>query len=138
MIRQQAGVFASCPCGACGSSSALSRRQFLCSTAAGTLAASTIAQSLTVATPAQTQQAPAAVRPILLEGGCVLSLDRATGDFEQADVLVEGRRISAVRPNIDAPNAEVIDASMPGFVDTHRHMWQGLLRNVLPDGSLLD
>ena len=27
---------------------------------------------------------------------------------------------------------------MPGFVDTHRHMWQGFLRNVLPDGSLDD
>ncbi len=27
---------------------------------------------------------------------------------------------------------------MPGFVDTHRHMWQGFLRNVLPDGSLED
>jgi cytosine/adenosine deaminase-related metal-dependent hydrolase len=25
-----------------------------------------------------------------------------------------------------------------GFVDTHRHMWQGILRNVLPDGSLDD
>jgi 5-methylthioadenosine/S-adenosylhomocysteine deaminase len=27
---------------------------------------------------------------------------------------------------------------MPGFVDTHRHMWQGALRNVLPDGLLSD
>ena len=72
----------------------------------------------------------------------MLALDRAVGDFEQADVLIEGKKISAVRPNISAPNAQVIDASksivMPGFVDTHRHMWQGFLRNVLPDGSLQD
>jgi 5-methylthioadenosine/S-adenosylhomocysteine deaminase len=27
---------------------------------------------------------------------------------------------------------------MPGFVDTHRHMWQGALRNILPDGLLSD
>jgi 5-methylthioadenosine/S-adenosylhomocysteine deaminase len=27
---------------------------------------------------------------------------------------------------------------MPGFVDTHRHMWQGILRKVLMDGSLDD
>jgi 5-methylthioadenosine/S-adenosylhomocysteine deaminase len=131
----------SCSCGACGPSSAPSRRQFLCTTAAGSLAAS-IAPSLIGAVPAQAQQAPAAGRPILLRGGCVLSLDRAVGDFEQADVLVEGNKISAIRPNIDAPNAETIDASntivMPGFVDTHRHMWQGFLRNVLPDGSLDD
>ncbi len=81
-------------------------------------------------------------RPILIKGGCVLSLDKAVGDFEKADVLVEGRKITAVKPNISAPNAQVIDASnrivMPGFVDTHRHMWQGFLRNVLPDGSLED
>ena len=92
---------------------------------------------------AQAQAAPSpAGRPILIKGGCVLSLDRAVGDFEQADVLIEGRKISAVQPNISAANAQVIDASnaivMPGFVDTHRHMWQGILRNVLPDGSLED
>jgi 5-methylthioadenosine/S-adenosylhomocysteine deaminase len=72
----------------------------------------------------------------------VLTLDRAIGDSEAADVLIEGKTISAVRPNITAPNAEIVDAArmivMPGVVDTHRHMWQGILRNVLPDGSLED
>jgi 5-methylthioadenosine/S-adenosylhomocysteine deaminase len=138
-----AGGF-SCSCCAPATLSAMSRRQFLCTTAAGAVAAPAIAAS--VIGTAQAQQAPAAApapgRPILIKGGCVLSLDRAVGDFEQADVLVEGGKISAVRPNISAPNAEVIDASksvvMPGFVDTHRHMWQGFLRNVLPDGSLQD
>ena len=28
--------------------------------------------------------------------------------------------------------------AMPGFVDTHRHMWQGSLRNILPNGLLSD
>src|SRR5262249_60694289 len=81
-------------------------------------------------------------RPSLIKGGCVLTLDRTVGDFEQADVLIEGGKISAGRPNTRPPNAEVIDASRmivaPGLVDTHRHMWQGILRNVLPDGSLDD
>jgi 5-methylthioadenosine/S-adenosylhomocysteine deaminase len=131
----------SCLCSACNTSPALSRRQFLCTTAATAVAASTVAA--TVGSPASAQLAtPAPGRAILIKGGCVLSLDRAVGDFEQADVLVEGGKISAVRPNIDAPNAEVIDAThrivAPGFVDTHRHMWQGILRNVLPDGSLDD
>jgi 5-methylthioadenosine/S-adenosylhomocysteine deaminase len=27
---------------------------------------------------------------------------------------------------------------MPGLIDTHRHMWEGVLRNVLPNGSLDD
>src|SRR5262245_11147494 len=97
----------------------------------------------TVAGPAGAQQPGGATAPgraILIKGGCVLSLDRAVGDFEQADVLIEGTKIAALRPNIEAPNADVIDAVnmivMPAFVDTHRHMWQGILRNVLPDCSL--
>jgi 5-methylthioadenosine/S-adenosylhomocysteine deaminase len=128
-----------CSCGPCNSSPALSRRQFLCTTAATAVAASTMVGTASAQQPGG---ATAPGRAILIKGGCVLTLDRAVGDFEQADVLVEGGKISAVRPNISAPNAEVIDASRmivaPGFVDTHRHMWQGILRNVLPDGSLED
>ena len=128
-------------CSCCMPRSGLSRRQFLCTTAgvavaAPALAASAIGQAEAAPRPAKPGQ------PILLKGGCVLSLDRAVGDFEQADVLIQGSKIAAVRPNISAPGAQVIDASnsivMPGFVDTHRHMWQGFLRNVLPDGSLQD
>ncbi|MSP46401.1 MAG: amidohydrolase [Xanthobacteraceae bacterium] len=127
-----------CPC--CLPAGGLSRRQFLCTTAAGVAAAPALAAGVI----GEAQAAPRAQsgRPILLKGGCVLSLDRVIGDFEQADVLIEGKKISAVKPGISAPNAQVIDASkcivMPGFVDTHRHMWQGFLRNVLPDGSLMD
>jgi 5-methylthioadenosine/S-adenosylhomocysteine deaminase len=80
-------------------------------------------------------------RRLLLKGGCVVSLDPKVGDFENADVLIEGSRIAEVRPNITA-SATTIDAAntivMPGFVDTHRHMWQGALRNILPDGLLSD
>src|SRR5262252_5756224 len=133
----------SCFCGACSSSPALSRRQFLCTTAATAVAASTVIGAS--GGPVRAQQpsgATASGRAILIKGGCVLTLDRAVGDFEQADVLIEGGKISAVRASISAPNAEVIDASrmivMPGLVDTHRHIWQGILRNVLPDGSLDD
>ena len=56
----------------------------------------------------------------------MLSLDRSVGDFEGADVLIENGKISAVRPNITAADAEVMDATRtivaPGFVDTRRHM----------------
>ncbi len=130
----------SCGCPGCGPG--LSRRQFLCTTAAGAVAAPAIAASVTGTALAQQPGAAAPGRPVLIKGGCVLSLDRTVGDHEQADVLIEGSKISAIRPNISAANAEVIDAAnmivMPGFVDTHRHMWQGILRNVLPDGSLED
>ncbi len=67
-------------------------------------------------------------------------MDPALGDFKQADVLLEGSRIAAVGPNIDAPDAEIVNASgmivMPGFVDTHHHLFETALRSFLPDGLL--
>lgn len=80
---------------------------------------------------------------ILIKGGSIISIDQNVGDYEKADVLIDGSEIAEIGPDI-ALNAaaEVIDASdmivMPGFVDTHRHMWQGALRNILPDGLLGD
>ena len=57
-------------------------------------------------------------------------------------MLISGSKIAAVGPDLGAPDAEIIDAGrtivMPGFIDTHRHMWQGILRNMLPDASLDD
>jgi len=81
-------------------------------------------------------------RRLLIKGGVVLSLDRRVGDFAQADVLIEDGKIREVRPNITvAPDAAaVIDAGnrivIPGFIDTHCHSYQGLLRNIMPNGLL--
>ena len=81
-----------------------------------------------------------AVERTLLKNGCVLTLDPAVGNFRQADVLIEGTKISAVGPALSAADAQVIDASdmivMPGFIDTHRHIWEGILRNIAPDALL--
>jgi len=67
-------------------------------------------------------------------------MDPRLGDFEKADVLIDGSKIAAVGSSLPADGAFSIDASnmivMPGFVDTHRHIWQGQLRNVLPNGRL--
>jgi 5-methylthioadenosine/S-adenosylhomocysteine deaminase len=81
---------------------------------------------------------------ILLQGGVVLSLDAKVGDFEKADVLIEGKRIAAVGPNLAAAarSALVVNATdrivMPGFVDTHHHQYETLLRSILADGLLRD
>jgi cytosine/adenosine deaminase-related metal-dependent hydrolase len=77
----------------------------------------------------------------MIKDGIVLSLDREVGDFDDADVLVEGERIVAVGPDLETPEgATVIDASraivMPGFVDTHRHTWQAQLRTIACDWTL--
>ena len=79
---------------------------------------------------------------ILLKGGVVLTLDRQVGDFAQADVLIEDGKIREVRPNIVASDdaAAVIDMSdrilIPGFIDTHSHSYQGILRNILSNGRV--
>ncbi len=70
----------------------------------------------------------------LIQNGIVLTLDKKVGNFHRASVLIEGPKIAAVGPDINAAGAAVIDASdmivMPGFVDTHRHVWEGILRNI--------
>src|SRR4051812_43952084 len=81
-------------------------------------------------------------RRILLKGGVVLTLDRGIGDFAQGDVLIEDGKIREVRPSvaISSDDAAVIDATnrivVPGFIDTHHHFYQGLLRNILTNGLL--
>jgi len=77
----------------------------------------------------------------LVTGGRVLTMDPALGELPSADILVEDGRITAVRPGIDAPGVdERIDARgclvLPGFVDTHRHMWQAALRGSGADQTL--
>jgi 5-methylthioadenosine/S-adenosylhomocysteine deaminase len=75
-------------------------------------------------------------RQILIQNGCVLTLDKSIGNFHKADLLIQATKIAAVGPSLRAANtdAEVIDASdmivMPGFIDTHRHVWEGILRNI--------
>ena len=77
---------------------------------------------------------------ILIRGGTVLSIDPNIGDLPNGDVLIEGDRILEVAPGLEVENAEVIDAGdmivMPGFVDTHRHIWEGVLRNIGTDVPL--
>jgi 5-methylthioadenosine/S-adenosylhomocysteine deaminase len=81
-------------------------------------------------------------RRILLRGGVVLTLDPQVCDFALGDVLIEDGKIREVRSNIAASGDDVavIDAAhrviIPGFIDTHSHSYQGLLRNILVSGLL--
>ena len=71
-----------------------------------------------------------------------MSMDPLVGDFPRADVLIEGKKIIAVGPNLRAGDATVIDARgrivMPGFIDTHHHQFETVMRSFLADGILIN
>lgn len=75
----------------------------------------------------------------LIKGGFVLTLGQRTANHAEADVLVENGVIAEVGAGLRARDAEQIDAThaivMPGFVDTHRHVWKSLFRNMGESGD---
>ena len=79
---------------------------------------------------------------LLIRGACVVTMDDALGDLPQGDVLVGDGRIVAVGEDLEADGAEIVDAAgciaIPGFVDAHRHLWEGAMRAVTADWSILD
>lgn len=80
--------------------------------------------------------------PVLIKNGRILTMDRQTSDIGTGDILVMNGRIAAIGRGLQADEAEVVDASgrivMPGFVDTHRHVWQTQLKGTAADWSLYD
>ena len=79
---------------------------------------------------------------IVIRNGTVLTGDKERGSFTRADVLIEGSLIRAVQPGIEASDSTVIEASgmivMPGFVDAHRHTWEGTLKQLAANSDLGD
>jgi len=78
---------------------------------------------------------------ILLKGGAIVSMDPKVGELAQGDVLIEGKKIAAIGPDLNAGGAQVIDARdtiiVPGFVDCHRHSWEAPLRRINPNAPTL-
>src|SRR5215211_7514281 len=76
----------------------------------------------------------------LLRGGHIISMDPDVGDIPGGDVLIEGEDIAAVAPSVDATDCEIVDASgaiiIPGFIDSHRHTWETVVRGIAPDVTL--
>jgi cytosine/adenosine deaminase-related metal-dependent hydrolase len=76
----------------------------------------------------------------LIKAGMIVAMDDELGDLPQGDVLIEGDRIAAIAPSLDAAHAEIIDARdmivMPGFVNAHIHTWQTGLRGVAGDWTI--
>ncbi|WP_202875386.1 amidohydrolase family protein, partial [Kribbella albertanoniae] len=77
---------------------------------------------------------------ILVQGGLVIDTAPEVVVRPETDVLISDGRIVAVGPGLSADGASVIDARgrivLPGFVDTHRHVWQTALRGIGTAGDL--
>lgn len=70
----------------------------------------------------------------------LVSMDPEVGDRDRTDVLVIDGLIAEIGPDLRVADAEEIDGAgrilLPGFVDTHRHTWQSLVRHLATDWTL--
>jgi 5-methylthioadenosine/S-adenosylhomocysteine deaminase len=73
----------------------------------------------------------------IVRSGYLVTMDASLGDIPDGDVHVRNGEILAVGRNLRAPGATVLEGRnmivMPGFVDTHWHMWTTYLRCMAGD-----
>ncbi len=78
----------------------------------------------------------------LLRNGTVITAAAAGEVLVGADILISNGKIAAIGHGLEAGDAEVIDITgrivLPGFVDTHRHTWQSVIREIASDWSLTE
>ncbi|KAF4610385.1 hypothetical protein G7Y89_g15733 [Cudoniella acicularis] len=85
-----------------------------------------------------------ATKTILLQGGTILTHDQNDHVHPlKADILIEGDLISKIEANITPPaGTQVIGCKnkiiSPGFIDTHHHVWQTLLKGRHANELLLE
>jgi 5-methylthioadenosine/S-adenosylhomocysteine deaminase len=84
-------------------------------------------------------------RVVIQNVSLVLTMDPKLGEgplgrLEDADVLIDRDRISAVGKDLPDDGAQVLDGHgkivLPGFVDLHNHLWQTLIRGCATDKDL--
>lgn len=98
----------------------------------------------TVATPSRRANAAIGTREIprsaeyVIQGAYILAVDGAA-DITRGDIHVRGGRIAAIGPNLNVAGLDVVDASemiaVPGFVETHWHMWNTTLKGMIRKGA---
>jgi cytosine/adenosine deaminase-related metal-dependent hydrolase len=78
-------------------------------------------------------------RHLLFRNAQLLSMDPTIGDLPAGDIEIRDGQIVAVGTGLSAPEAEIFDATdkivLPGFVETHWHVWTALLRSMAADGG---
>ncbi len=122
-----------------------SRRQFLTRGAGvlGAAAAAVLLPGTASADLAGHAGFPPPTGRYVLKNGVVISMDPNVGNFERADVLIEGKKIIAIGPDlkIDRDVREVEAEGciiIPGFIDTHHHQHQTAMRGLLAEAILIN
>ncbi len=88
---------------------------------------------------AERSSAPLPARgDFVIRGAHVVTMDANLGDLPDADLLVRNGEIAAVGKDLPAAQAEAISGKgmilLPGFVDTHWHLWNSFMRGLIGDG----
>ena len=82
------------------------------------------------------------MRRTLIRDAAIVSMDPTIGNLRHGEILIEGKHIAAVAPNIDSGDAEIIDASrmlvLPGLINGHLHTWQTGLRGLAADWTVAE
>jgi 5-methylthioadenosine/S-adenosylhomocysteine deaminase len=74
----------------------------------------------------------------VVRGAQILTIDPALGDIPGGDLHVRAGEIVAVGKDLRISGAETIDGRqmivLPGLIDTHSHLWNTPLRNLVDEG----
>lgn len=117
--------------------SAISRRHLL---GAGAVAmAGSVINTGSTAAQSESAASPAMPSEFVIKGGYVISVDPDLGDLAVGDVHVRDGLIVDVAEGMDIAGVETLDATncivMPGFIETHWHMWNSIWRGMADDAT---
>lgn len=75
------------------------------------------------------------IREYVIRDATIVTMDPGLGDLAQGDILIGNGKIKSVGQNLPANGLAEIDArgmiAMPGFIDTHWHLWNSSLRGLI-------
>ena len=79
----------------------------------------------------------------LIKGGTLISFNNNQLVNETLDILIENDKILEINKTIiSGEDFQVIDAQgmivLPGFVDTHRHLWESPFKGMASNWTLME
>jgi len=84
------------------------------------------------------------MKSILIKGGYIFCADEKRRELKDHDIYIEGPKIAKIDKNLKVKADYTINAKncviLPGFINTHHHLFQTLTRNIpaVSDAKLFD